>query len=63
MKNVVNKPNCYFQMPNVILYDEEAFISDFFEQVNFENYFLQGLKTSPTEGASALFKHKKRVFN
>ena len=58
IENVANKPKTYFHKLTFVILEESAFISDFFEKVNYENYFEHGLKTSPTEGASALFKPK-----
>ena len=60
MENVAKKPRSYSHNLTFIIFEESAFISIFFEKVNFEKDFLHGLKTSPTEGASALFKHKNK---
>ena len=60
LENVVNKPKTYFHKLTFVISEESAFISDFFEKVNYEKDFLLSLKTSLTEGASALFKHENK---
>ena len=60
IENVANKPKTFFHKLTFVILEESAFISDFFEKVNFEKDFVGCLKTCPTECASALFRHKNK---